>query len=136
MNGRLILAITSTMLEEAVVAVIVLWGLPKWDIWIPLWALILALIGWTAFSIIIYRMGSSALRTKQTIGLHNMIGSKGEVVSPLAPEGMVRIKGELWRARSDGSEMKEGIEVIVVGQDRLELIVEESNGVEMVGRGD
>ena len=67
------------------------------------------------------------------IGLHNMIGCQGEVVSRLAPEGMVRIKGELWRARSDGGEMKEGIDVIVVGQDRLELIVQEGGGIETPG---
>ena len=124
MNGRLILAIVSTFFEETVLVVLVLMVLPGWGIKIPVWALILAVIAWAAFSVFVYRKGTMALQTKQTIGLHNMIGTKGEVVKALAPEGVVRIKGELWRARSDNGELREGIEVVVVGQDRLELIVQ------------
>ena len=134
MNGRLILSIVSTILEEAALGAIVLWVLPRWNIRISLWALVLALVAWTAFSIFTHRIGSRALMTKQLVGLHNMIGCQGEVVSRLAPEGMVRIKGELWRARSDGGVMKEGIAVIVVGQDRLELIVQSSDGTDTLGR--
>jgi len=135
MRGRLILSIASTILEEAALAAVVLWLLPRWNIRIPLWALILALLAWTAYSIITHRAGSSALKMKQPVGLHNMIGCQGEVVSQLAPEGMVRIKGELWRARSAGGEINESIEVIVVGQERLELIVQESHGTDTLGRG-
>ena len=135
MRGRLIFSIASTILEEAALAAIVLWGLPRWNIRIPLWGLILAMVSWTAFSVFTHRAGSRALRTKPPVGLHNMIGCQGEVVSRLAPEGMVRIKGELWRARSAGGEMKEGIEVIVVGQDRLELIVQESIDTDTMERG-
>jgi len=130
MRGRLILSIVSTILEEAALAAIVLWVLPRWNIRIPLWALGLALVAWTAFSIFTHRAGSRALEIKQLVGLHNMIGCQGEVVSPLAPEGVVRIKGELWRARSAGEEIKEGSEVIVVSQDRLKLMVRESGRAE------
>ena len=67
-----------------------------------------------------HRLGSRALRKNPVDGL---VGSEGEVVSPLAPEGMVRIKGELWRAESASGEINTGEEVTVVGQDRLRLIV-------------
>jgi len=107
----------------------VLLVLPRWDIRIPMWVLILGILAWTAFSIFTYRIGSRALDLKHVVGLHNMISCKGEVVKRLAPEGVVRIRGELWRARSDAGEMNEGTEVIVVGQDRLELIVQEDSGV-------
>jgi membrane-bound serine protease (ClpP class) len=63
---------------------------------------------------------------KDIAGLSNMIGTEGEVVSPLAPEGLVRIKGELWVAKSAAGEIKPGGEVIVVGQERLKLVVRES----------
>ena len=135
MRSRLIFSIVSSIIEEAVIAAIVLWGLPRWNIQIPLWGLVLVMAAWAAFSVFTHRAGSRALRMKQMVGLHNMIGCTGEVVSPLAPEGMVRIKGELWRARSDGSEMKEGCEIIVVGQDRLELIVQDASGTETLNRG-
>ncbi len=123
MKGRLIIAIVSTTLEEAALAAGVLWGLPKLGIHIPLWVLIIVMLAWGAYTIITYRMGSRALRRKPIPGLLDMAGSEGKVVSPLAPEGMVRIKGELWMAKSTSERMDTGEEVTVVGQDGLKLIV-------------
>ena len=123
MTARLILAIVSTILEEAALVVIVLWGLPQIDIHIPLPGLIALVVAWGAVSVIIYRMGSRALRRKPVTGLPGMIDSKGKVVSPLAPDGVIRIKGELWEAKSAGRGIKIGEEVTVVGQDGLKLIV-------------
>ena len=123
MKGRLIIAIVSTVMEEVALAVIVLWGLPKLGIHIPLWILIIVMLGWCAYTVITYRMGSRALRRKPVHGLTAMLGSEGEVVSPLVPEGMVRIKGELWRAKSASGRMDTGEEVTVVGQDGLKLVV-------------
>ena len=126
MTGRLIFAIISTILEEAAIVVIVLWGLPKIDVHIPLLGLIALTVVWGAYSVMTYRMGSRALRKKPVINLSDMVGSKGKVVSPLAPEGLVRIKGELWVAKSASGEMKPGVEVIVVRQNSLKLVVRES----------
>ena len=123
MSGRLIIAIVSTTLEEAALAVGVLWGLPKLGIHIPLWVLIIVMAAWGAYTVTTYRMGSRALRRKPVHGPTAMLGSEGKVVSPLVPEGMVRIKGELWRAKSASGRMDTGEEVTVVGQDGLKLIV-------------
>ena len=123
MKGRLIIAIVSTTLEEAALAVGVLWGLPKLGIHIPLWVLIIVMVAWAAYTVTTYRMGSRALRKKPVNGMTAMLGSGGEVVKPLVPEGLVRIKGELWRAKSASGEIDTGEEVIVVGQDRLKLTV-------------
>ena len=123
MTARLVLAIISTFLEEAAIVVIVLWGLPQLGIQIPLAGLIALMVAWLAFSVFTYQMGSRALRRKPVVGLPAMVGSKGKVVSPLAPEGLVRIKGELWVAKSTSGRIDIGEEVIVVGQDGLKLIV-------------
>lgn len=125
MTGRLILAIISTILEETAIVIIVLWGLPRVGIQIPLWGLVIIMVAWAAYSVFIYRLGTRALKKDQLVGLPNMIDTRGEVVSPLTPEGLVRIKGELWLAKSDCGEMKPGREVIVVGQERLKLLVRE-----------
>ena len=125
MTGRLVFAIISTLLEETAIVVIVLWGLPEIDIHIPLPALIALMVAWGAYSIATYRMGSRALRRKPVIRLP-MVGYKGKVVSVLAPEGLVKINGELWAATSASGEMELGVEVIVVGQDSLKLVVRES----------
>ncbi len=129
MTPRLVLAIISNLLEEVAIVVIVLWGLPGLGIHMPLPGLITLMVLWLAVSVMIYRTGSRALQRKQMVGLPHMVGSQGKVVSSLAPEGMVRIKGELWMARSDGGELKSGEKVIVVGQDSLKLIVQGSDTI-------
>jgi membrane-bound ClpP family serine protease len=132
MTGRLIFAIVSTLLEEAAIAAIVLWGLPRVGIQIPWWGLVIIMVVWIAYAVITYRLGSRALIKKQIAGLSNMIGTRGEVVSPLTPEGLVRIKGELWVAKSATGEIKSGGEVIVVGQEKLKLVVRESSTISNV----
>ena len=128
MTGRLIIAIISTLLEEAALVVIVLLGLPRLGIHIPLPGLIALMAVWLAWSVIIYRIGSSALRKKPLISLPDMVGSRGKVVSPLVPEGLVRIKAELWMAKSADGEIDVGAKVIVVEQDGLKLVVRKSTG--------
>lgn len=123
MSGRLILAVISTFLEEAALAVIVLVGLPELGIQIPLAVLIVLMVAWAAVAVVVYRAGSSALRQKPMAGLEAIIGSKGKVVKTLDPEGLVRIGDELWRAKSDGMEIAAGDEVIVIEKDGSKLIV-------------
>ena len=124
MTARLILAIISTILEEAALVVIVLVGLPRLGIHIPLAGLIAIMVAWFAFAVFTYRMGSRALKKKPVVGLPTMIGSRGKAVSPLAPDGFIRIKGELWEAKSVDDRIDTGEEITVVGQDGLKLMVD------------
>lgn len=123
MTARLVIAIFSTLMEEAALVVIVLLGLPKIGVHIPLAGLIALMVAWGAYSVIIYRVGSRALRRKPLVGLPHMVGSKGKVVSPLVPEGLVRIKGELWMAETEDKNIGTGEGITVVEQDGLKLIV-------------
>ena len=132
-SARLIAAIVSTLLEEAVLVAIVLWGLPQLGIRIPLPGLIAMMAALAAFAVIFYSIGSRALRKKPIIGLPAMVGSQGKVVSPLARVGLVRIKGELWLAESGGKRIDVGAEVTVVGQDGLRLIVRKINRGDLKG---
>ena len=128
---RLIWAIVSTLFEETALVVIVFFGLPRLGIYIPLPGLIALMVVWLAVSAVIYQIGSRALRRKQLVGLPDMIGSWGRVVTTLAPEGLVKIRGELWVARSASGEMEPGEGVIVVGQDSLKLIVRSSSTADL-----
>jgi membrane-bound ClpP family serine protease len=110
-------------MEEAALVVIVLWGLPQIGIRIPVAGLITVMVIWCAISVIIYRIGSRALRRKPLDLLPNMVNVKGKVVSPLDPEGLVRIKGELWVAKSAGGKIDTGEVVTVIGQEGLKLNV-------------
>lgn len=126
MTARLILAIVSLILEEAAIAVIVLMGLPRLGINLPLPGLIAVMVLWLVYGVVIYRIGSRALRREPLVSLPDMLGGRGKVVSQLAPEGLVRIKGELWVAKSVEKKIDVGREIIVVEQDGLKLVVQES----------
>ena len=123
-NTRLIIAIITTALEEAAIAAVGFWLLPKIDVNLPLFVIILVMVAWAGFAVFTYRLGSRALRRKPEGGLADMLGMKGEVVKRLDPEGIIRIKGELWKAKSAGRKIETGEEVTVVGQRGLKLIVE------------
>lgn len=127
MRVRLIFAIVSALLEEVAIVAIVLWALPQIDVHLPWPGLMALMAAWAAYSTIVFRLGSRALRKQQVIGLSDMTGSKGRVVNTLAPEGLVRIKGELWIAKAISGEIGTGSDVIVVGQERLKLIVRQSS---------
>ncbi|HSI99142.1 MAG TPA: NfeD family protein [Patescibacteria group bacterium] len=62
-------------------------------------------------------------RAPPKAGPETLIGATGRVVEPLQPIGRVRVRGEVWQARSDG-EIEAGARVRVTGRDRLTLDVD------------
>ena len=56
-----------------------------------------------------------------------MVGSRGVTVNPLNPEGMVKIRGELWKASATDGNIIAGQKVTVVGQNGLCLVVRKSD---------
>lgn len=61
--------------------------------------------------------------TRPAVGVEDLVGRSGVVVTPLRPEGQVRLFGELWRARG-APEAAPGARVVVRGVDRMVLEVE------------
>ena len=64
-----------------------------------------------------------AMKKPVTVGRETMIGQVGVATTDIAPDGMVRLKGELWRATSE-KRIREGEEVVVKDVKGLVLIVE------------
>ena len=122
---RLIMAVVSIMLQEAAIAVLVLYGLPEFGVHLPVGGLIGLMAAWLLFSSFIYQIGSRALSQRPYITLPNMVGGEGKVVSPLVPEGLVSIRGELWIAKSAGKKLDIGTSIIAIKQDGLKLVVRE-----------
>lgn len=122
-NVRLVWAIVTNLLEEAAIALAVIWVLPRIGVNLSWWSLIILMPAWLVFSVFTYQKGSRALLLKPMAGLSNMVGSKGRVVNALSPSGMVSIRGELWDAVSAGTKLEVGVEVEVVGQEGLKLVV-------------
>lgn len=130
-NVRLILAIVTSLLDEAAVVAVMLWGLSRLGIEVPLWALITLVMAFGAFAVVSYRVGSRALGRPPLPGLGTMVGMRGRAVSPLAPEGMVRTNGELWRAIAARGQIDLGEEITVVRQEGFKLTVARSNAVDV-----
>ncbi len=134
-RSLLIWRIFTSLLEQAVLIGVVLWGLPQINVHLPVWILVPASIALTIWNVYTYRKASQALRVKPVVGLVDMIGTQGEVVGRLDPSGQVKIRGELWAAETESGEMKLGRKVVVIGQNGLRLTVretcqDESTGVE------
>lgn len=121
--ARLILAIVSTLAVEAALFTIWRWVLPDLEIEISLAVLIAVMSAYAVFAIVDFWFVTRILKRQTIVGLPTMVGSKGKVASPLAPEGQVIIKGELWGAESIDKNLDRGEEVMVVGQDGLKLVV-------------
>jgi membrane protein implicated in regulation of membrane protease activity len=63
---------------------------------------------------------------RRVVGAQTLIGREAVVISPCAPEGQVRIDGEVWAAHCDGG-ASIGDTVRIADRDRLLLTVERSS---------
>lgn len=62
-------------------------------------------------------------RYRVRVGPEALLGMRAEVVQPCAPVGLVRVRGELWTARSSAP-VDSGQTVTVSGMEGLTLRVE------------
>lgn len=116
-------AIVGTLVEEAVLVAVVLWGLPHFDIYIPLWALFVLMVALAGFSYFTYRIGVPTFFLRPKVSPETIIGCEGIVIKPLVPEGYVKVQGVLWKAICNESELETDDEIVVEGIDGLKLIV-------------
>jgi membrane-bound serine protease (ClpP class) len=119
----LILAIISTTAEEFLIYSAWRWLLPEWDIFLPVPVLIVAMVVWGIFSVSLFIFTTKTLKRQVPVGLPSMVGTSGKAASPLTPEGLVRIKSELWVATAETGNIKKGESIEVVSEDGLRLIV-------------
>ena len=119
---RLQLKAFGLLLDEVVVAGLIIFVLWKLGVSIPSWAFILAGGFCAAAYWLMYRLLLTQGR-KAFFGREGMVGLKGKTVTLLNPEGLVRVRGELWTAVSQGGELVVGAEVVVVRLEGLRLDV-------------
>ena len=117
------MAVITSLLDEALIIAVILWGLPRLGITLPIWATVLIVIIFAVYAVIVFRLGSRILYKKPLPGLTDMVGMEGKVTQPLKPEGLVQIEGELWEARTENEPIEKGVDIVVVSQDRLKLVV-------------
>jgi membrane-bound ClpP family serine protease len=122
-TARLVLAIVSMVIEQGAIYVIWRWLLPEFGINLSVSVLIGVMAAWAVFGIWLFLFTTHTLRKQVPVGLPSMVGTKGKVSSRLVPEGLVRIKGELWVATSPEGDIDAGENIVVVGEDGLKLLV-------------
>ena len=117
-------------IDELVVLAFLIWGLPTLGIHLPLGAIIGITAGLVTKSAVTYRLAKPALIRKPRAGFDDMTGTRGKVLEPIDPEGLIIVDGEVWKARyNDGSssgDQQVGSEAIVVKREGLTLIVRNS----------
>lgn len=118
-----IYSIVTTLIEEAAIAAILLWVLPLFGIHIPLWGILLIMIGFGIFSYVSYLIGHPTISYKEVNAPESIVGREGIVESELNPDGYVRVAGELWKANAGGLNIAKGTSVIVTGIKGLKLTV-------------
>ena len=116
-------SLISTIVKEAAIIAVVLWLLPYHDIHIPIWGLVIIVLAVAAYSYITYRLVKSSLMKEPVVTPQVMVGTEGKAVTPLAPEGYIKIQGELWQASSTACRLEVGADVVVVGREGLWLLV-------------
>jgi len=116
------------LIDEFVVALAVIFiiivGLRASGIISTTTAIIVSIIIAIVFGVAGYLAALAQLEKPKT-GVESLIGEVGEAIEDLAPEGMILIKGEYWRAKYKGdTPIKKGEKVVVKDFKGLLLIVE------------
>ena len=96
---------------------------------LPLITAVLTLVGAALFLLAAMPSVVRARFSTPTIGRESMVGEEGEATAALQPEGMVRVREALWRARTNrATPIAIGQKVRVVGVEGLVLQVEPAAG--------
>lgn len=92
---------------------------------VPLWAAAGLPLAWVIKDYALYPFLRFAYEADQRRPIERLIGVEGAAVEPLAPDGYVRVRGELWRARRVPADdaVSPGDTVEVVGIEGAMLLV-------------
>ena len=95
-----------------------------WDL-LPEWLALLAVALWVIKDFALYPLLRRAYETKTPTGSQALVGAQGVVEKELAPEGYVRVRGELWRALPLSAEttISSNTAVEIVDVDGMKLLV-------------
>src|SRR5688572_16615219 len=95
---------------------------------VPPWAGSGFFIFWVIKDLAIYPFVRHAYASKVKTGSDELIGNTGVTRETLAPEGYIKIQGELWKAQTTGQPIPQDRAVKVTGAQGMTLIVEAENG--------
>jgi len=112
------------LLDEVAALVLVLVVLWFFKIRISFEIVIVIALLLGTFVFITHKVIIPSFHKRRVTGSEGMVGLVGEVIEPLAPVGVVRVEGELWKAKAVGEDdIVAGENVEILGLKRLTLEV-------------
>ena len=111
------------LLGKVAIAVFVWSVLPQFGIHLH-WGVLAASISVMAIATYFNYRAITATACGATTGQESLVGARGKVVTPLSPEGRIRLDGETWKASSVDRRLASGENVVVVRCHGLTLVVE------------
>ena len=107
-----------------IIAAGVLAGLEYWEFF-PSWLSRLCFSGWVLKDLILYPITRTAYERGNKTGTEALVGKRGVAQGNLAPEGYVRIRGELWHAVTNPQDhgIASGTEVEVLSAKDMRVLV-------------
>lgn len=117
------LIVLIALLDDVAALVLIFLVLWYFRVEIPLSAMIVIglVLGTSIF--VLHRAVIPSLRRRRVTGAEGMIGLVGEVVKSLKPDGVIKVGGEYWQAKSLDGDIETGEDVEILGIDRLNLEV-------------
>lgn len=91
----------------------------------PQWLAVLGFGGWVLKDIFLYPFVRTAYQASGKTGPQALVGAKGVATDDLAPNGFVRVRGELWRAVANPNDQMicSGTEVQILAVEGMTLRV-------------
>ena len=111
------------LLDEVAALVLVLLVLWFFKIRISFEIVIVIALLLGTFVFITHKVIIPSFHKRKVTGSEGMVGLVGEVIEPLTPIGVVRVEGELWKAKSVDDDIAAGEDVEILGLKRLTLEV-------------
>ena len=111
------------LLDEVAALVLVLLVLWFFKIRISFEIVIVIALLLGTFAFITHKVIIPSFHKRRVTGSEGMVGLVGEVIEPLATVGIVRVEGELWKAKSVDEDIAAGEDVEILGLKRLTLEV-------------
>lgn len=118
-----IYSIISTIIETLLLAAGIIWLLPLLGVILPWWGIAIILVVFIIYSYIMYLIGHPTTVFESVTAPESIVGNEGVVEADLAPEGYVKVHGELWKATSPDGNLRRGEQIIVTGLNGMKLSV-------------
>lgn len=107
-----------------IITAAVLTTLWHWQ-FIPQWLAVLGFFAWVLKDLLLYPLLRPAYETGVKTGSAALVGARGVAEENLAPQGYIRVRGELWRAVATPADqvVNAGTEVEIVSADGMRVFV-------------